>query len=234
MSLVRWIRRARVRMQLGAEDDTPIVGAWTSYEFRGPGFALRMPWGVRGTAPAVLEPDGTVTLLDAQGGVSSAGHVPVAEAPRMVRRDLVAVGGLAPNFPSLSLGEAGALLLGLFAVNQLELAMGVPGIDDALQSGEIRYERDDPLETWQPIRSLWRTKKGDCEDLAAAVAAELDRRGIPARPVVYRVRKGLAHAVVRLLDPRWLRYPVGSRLFGHPVIAPGIIDPSRTGGMGRP
>lgn len=148
--------------------------------------------------------------------------------------ELVAVGGLSPTLPTLTLDEAEVMLQGLYEMNRFQLQGGTPGIDADLRAGKVRYDRRDDLEFWQPIKTLRKTRRGDCEDLAAAVAAELTERGIPARPIVYRVRPGLAHAVVELLDPKWRAYPKGAILFGHPVIAPGLIDPSRTGGMGKP
>ena len=54
---------------------------------------------------------------------------------------------------------------------------------------------------------------GDCEDLAAAVAAERTYHGHPSTIVLYSVRPGLSHAVVQDLQ-------TGERL-----------DPSVTGGM---
>lgn len=122
------------------------------------------------------------------------------------------------------------LLQGLYGLNMLQLAKGVPGINDALISGRLRYIRLDKNEEWQPIRTIWERGGGDCEDLAAAVAAELALQGIPAHPVIYRSGPHMAHAVVQLDAPKVVTV-TGMHLFGHPVIAPGIIDPSRTGGM---
>jgi hypothetical protein len=46
---------------------------------------------------------------------------------------------------------------------------------------------------------------GDCDDLAPALAAELRVRDrIPARPVIFAVRPGLWHCVVRLPSGRTL------------------------------
>lgn len=148
------------------------------------------------------------------------------------------LGGLTPTFSPLSVGDAAELLQGLFAVNRNQLKRGVPGINRDLIGRRIRYERDDPQERWQTIENLRRTRKGDCEDLAAAVAAEIAEAGIQARPVIYRVRPGLAHAVVEILDVRHRgRHRIGQKIFGHPVIkivdGYPIIDPSRTGGMGQ-
>jgi len=81
----------------------------------------------------------------------------------------------------------------------------------SILDGTVRYRRE-------PIgREDWRTRErvlldgwGDCEDLAAALAAELEVAGYPAHAVVRRAHGGRGyHAVVRLhgreLDPsRWL------------------------------
>lgn len=118
------------------------------------------------------------------------------------------------------------MLQGLYQVNLEQLRSGqVAPISFALHKGSslgstrdgrlLRYIRSDPRERWQTVRDIWQTGGGDCEDLAAAVAAELTLKGVPARPVIYRVRDGLAHAVVQDLETGQL------------------IDPSKTGGMGE-
>lgn len=125
------------------------------------------------------------------------------------------VGAVVPTFGRLRLGEAAELLQGLVRINVRQLREGEQPVSPALQLGSapwgrrIRYERADPGERWQTIRDLWASGWGDCEDLAAAVAAEMTVGGLPARVVLYRARPGLAHAVVqdalgRLHDPsRW-------------------------------
>lgn len=127
-----------------------------------------------------------------------------------------------PTFGPLSLEEGSLLLQGVYAMNVYQLSHGQRGILGALVPGSagpgrrrLRYIRRDPLERWQNIREIWKFGGGDCEDLAAAVAAELTVMGIPARPVVYRVRPGLAHVVVQQLRDGKL------------------LDPSKIGGMGE-
>lgn len=150
----------------------------------------------------------------------------------MWRNPFAPVRGLTPTFSPLPLGEAAWLLQGLYLVNLEQLRQGIPPISAALHRGPtgqrvIRYERRDREEHWRTLRDLWRFRMGDCEDLAAAVAAELTYAGIPARPVIYKVRPGLAHAVVQITAP--------SQLAGLVGLTPGtILDPSRTGGMGEP
>lgn len=123
---------------------------------------------------------------------------------------------MTPVLPNLTLEEAAAALQGLAAVDRVQLRRGVPGVLAGLRSGQLRYIRRDPREEWRSLQELWRHGGGDCEDLAAALAAELVELGIPAKPVVYRVRPGLAHAVTLRLHDRVL------------------LDPSVMGGMNAP
>ena len=130
-----------------------------------------------------------------------------------------AVGGLTPTFSPLSVEEAAGLLQGLYESNRVQLRHGVRPVGAALLPNahghrQLRYIRQDAREHWRTVRDIWRHGGGDCEDLAAAVAAELtELNGVVARPVIYQVRPGLSHAVVQLGDGR-------------------ILDPSRWGGMG--
>jgi hypothetical protein len=127
------------------------------------------------------------------------------------------------SFGRLPMRSAAWLLQGLMLVDLDELAQGAKPILPALVPGSgpeggraVRYIRRDPLDDWQTIRGLWAVGGGDCKSLAAAGAAELYYvLGIPARPVVYPVRPGLAHAVIQRLDTGQL------------------LDPSRLGGMGE-
>lgn len=127
-----------------------------------------------------------------------------------------------PTLGRLTLAEAAWMLQGLYLADLEQLRNGARGILSALppvmhgsrERRLIRYVRRDENERWQTIRDLWANGGGDCEDLAAAVAAELTFKGTPARPVIRRVRPGLAHAVVQ-------------------IIATGqILDPSKLAGMG--
>jgi len=124
-----------------------------------------------------------------------------------------------PHFGRLTLEEAQALLQGLHAVNVVQLRRGIVPVGpalfpDARGRRRLRYIRRDPNERWLNLREIWRLGGGDCEDLAAAVSAELEvLHGIPAIPIITRVRPGLAHARVLRLDN-------GT-----------ILDPSVTGGM---
>ena len=126
------------------------------------------------------------------------------------------LGGLRPSFGPMSLGEAQDLLVGLVAVDERQIRSGVPLISAGLLSGQIRYIRSDPEERWLTIRDVWALGGGDCEDLAAALAASRNVLGMPSRVIVVKSRPGrrTAHAVVQ-------------------DIATGrLLDPSMTGGMG--
>lgn len=125
----------------------------------------------------------------------------------------VQVGAVRPLLGRLRVAEAAELLGGLVAVNVSQLRRGVPGISRALHEKRVRYQRTDPLEHWRTLEEVWRFGGGDCEDLAAAVAAERTVRGMPSRVVLYRARPQLWHAVVQDLTTGRL------------------LDPSRTGGM---
>jgi Transglutaminase-like superfamily len=82
----------------------------------------------------------------------------------------------------------------------------------SILDGSVRYRPEPPgSEEWRTVDEVVRSGYGDCEDLAAALAAELRvRRRIPARAIVRRANVGRGyHAVVwsrgRELDPsRWL------------------------------
>jgi len=84
-----------------------------------------------------------------------------------------------------------------------------------LYESGVRYKRESiGSENWQTVRQLYRAGIGDCEDLAAARAAELRMEGIPARAIAIRTGPRKYHAVVR--------WPDGA-----------IEDPSRLLGMGK-
>lgn len=86
-----------------------------------------------------------------------------------------------------------------------------------LYEAGIRYHNEQNTEDWQTVDELYQSGAGDCEDLASALAAESQERGIMAWPAFYfRQRPNgsrLYHIVVRLPDGR-------------------ILDPSRRLGMG--
>lgn len=76
-----------------------------------------------------------------------------------------------------------------------------------LYESGIRYQREPRgKEVWQAARSLLLTRRGDCEDLAAYLAAELRvYDGRDASVVIRPNRSGGYHAVVscdgEILDP---------------------------------
>jgi len=122
------------------------------------------------------------------------------------------------------------LLQGLVAVNEAQLKEHIKDrgnpftIIEAIQNGNLRYKRSDPEEHWQSYNELVELTKNklsgtdkevgaDCEDLAAAVVAELKHAGIDARIYVYKARTGLYHVIVK--TKKW-----------------GFLDPSLSAGMG--
>lgn len=129
---------------------------------------------------------------------------------------------VSPYF-SLTPDEAANLLDGLVSVGLAQLSRasvpkGQYPVIEGIQAGRIRYRRRDPREHWQSWREVTQSMfggeiaYGDCEDLSAAVAAELGYNGIPARTYVYKSGPKLYHVVVK--TDRW-----------------GLIDPSRDAGM---
>ena len=130
--------------------------------------------------------------------------------------------GVRPTLGDMPIEEAALMLQGLYLRDVYQISNGTPGILGSLAPGSagigrrrLRYRRADPNERWQSVREVWATMGGDCEDLASAVAAELTVNGIPARPVVYRVRPGLVHVVTQIEGTGEL------------------FDPSKVGGMGE-
>jgi len=110
---------------------------------------------------------------------------------------------VAPNLVTLT-----TALAALTSANEAILrSADLPSILD----GRVRY-RAEPAgsEEWRTVDEVLRSGYGDCEDLAAALAAELRVRRMSARAIVRRANVGRGyHAVVRLrgreLDPsRWL------------------------------
>lgn len=125
------------------------------------------------------------------------------------------------TFPGLKPTEAALLLPALTAINVGQLATlaasgaPVPSLIEDLRAGHIRYIRKDEGEEWRSLREIYRRGGGDCEDLAAGVAAELQFWGFEAEAFPYQTSiPGLAHVVV------WAAF------------SPTILDPSRLGGMG--
>lgn len=117
-----------------------------------------------------------------------------------------------------SLAQLAAALEGLTLINQAQIQEGVRGVNADLQAGRITYARRDLGEEWLPLLDLRARGAGDCEDLSAAIAAELrhhKRIHATAHPYFVPGKPGLVHVVVKLPDGR-------------------TLDPSRTGGMVTP
>ena len=115
---------------------------------------------------------------------------------------------------SMSIPEAQAMLTGLVARDVVLLRQGVPPISQALFSGQLEYIRRDNDESWKGLDEIWQDGGGDCEDLAAAVAAERTLQGNPSRAIVYKTGPRMYHTVVQDIRTGQL------------------LDPSLTGGMG--
>lgn len=112
----------------------------------------------------------------------------------------------------------GLVSVGLAQISRANVPKGQYPVIEGIQAGRIRYRRRDPKEHWQSWREMTQPMfggeiaYGDCEDLSAAVAAELGYNGIPARTYVYKSGPKLYHVVVK--TDQW-----------------GLIDPSRDAGM---
>tara|TARA_R110000824_G_scaffold15745_16_gene66096 strand:+ start:2365 stop:2754 length:390 start_codon:yes stop_codon:yes gene_type:complete len=119
----------------------------------------------------------------------------------------------------LSPHQAAGVLAGLVQTNLMQIVeagqAGAFPVIHGLRGGQIKYVKADPQEQWQSWEAVLANGTGDCEDLAAAVAAELVAAGVPSRPVAFQAREGLWHVVVEVLGIPAVRW----------------IDPSREGGM---
>ena len=88
----------------------------------------------------------------------------------------------------------------------------------AIYDGAVVYDRDDRGEHWQSFDELMASGAGDCEDLAAAVAAEMQLDGMPAFVGIDKSGKNLWHATVKVIQNDG---------------AVTTLDPSRWAGMGQ-
>lgn len=118
-----------------------------------------------------------------------------------------------------SVAQIDAALEGLTRVAEVQLResaeRGRP-IPPLMQSG-VRYRAEPPgQEVWCTPLECLRQGHGDCEDLAAWLAAEYRAAGIRARAGCYAPRPGLVHCVVYVER--------GGRI--------ARVDPSRELGMG--
>ena len=93
-----------------------------------------------------------------------------------------------------------ALLEGLTQLNQVirrSEKLSISGAMPLLYQSGVRYKRE-PIgaEEWQPVDKLFANKAGDCEDLAAARAAELRELGKSAQAVCVRRGRGFYCVVI--------------------------------------
>jgi hypothetical protein len=124
-----------------------------------------------------------------------------------------------PKF-DISSRDASYLLEGLVSVNRAQHRRHVASGGDPfavlrlIQTGKLQYNRIDKKEHWKSYEELIANPGdgADCEDLSAAVVAELLNAGIQARTYVYKAKPKLFHVVVQ--TDRW-----------------GFLDPSVTAGM---
>lgn len=95
-------------------------------------------------------------------------------------------------------GEAVTMLEGLVRLNQQQLrSKPLP----PLYGSGIRYKREAGTgERWQTIRQLYASRRGDCEDLAAALCAQKREAGQACRVDLVRTGPRLLHAIVRFPD----------------------------------
>ncbi len=163
---------------------------------------------------ATYEGLGAVNPL-AGAGFQSAAQFQAGEAARALAIGAanVQLGTIRPTIGGLTIPEAEAMLVGLVVRDMGELVAGVPPISPALWTGQLVYDVRDPYEEWLDIEQIWERGGGDCEDLAAAVAAERTLLGFPSSVKIIRSGPGVAHAVV-------IDHKTGQ-----------LRDPSRTGGM---
>lgn len=131
------------------------------------------------------------------------------------------------------------------------VAQGRPAlaVTCGLLDGTIRYERRDPHEQWLTRNQVLQLKHGDCEDLAAAVAAELhesyfakgwigaDTRPMPVLPPPpSNPSQWLnTYADAAHFGPQPAVYKARPGLYHVVVHLPGVglVDPSVAGGMRR-
>jgi len=89
-----------------------------------------------------------------------------------------------------------AALQGLVALNRILIPrLGLP----SLYGSGVDYKRERG-EQWQTAAEVFVAGHGDCEDLSAVRAAELQLEGEQARAWVVKVGPGAYHAVVRRAD----------------------------------
>lgn len=163
---------------------------------------------------------------------------------------------ISPKF-FMSGDEARGLLFGLMEADKIQLRKypDMPSMRQLIRDGKVVYEQWDPEEHWKTYKELideYRQNgiaKGDCEDLAVAVAAEDQVRfGVETLPYAYTPRPGLFH-VVSAVPQRSIpgstsvgsaSFPRLPEVYGAWPVAmggvsiPGYVlqDPSRAAGMG--
>lgn len=151
--------------------------------------------------------------------------------------------------------EARGLLFGLVESNKIQLRKdpSMPSVRQLISEGKVRYDSYDPKEHWKTYREIVDeagrdgVAYGDCEDLAAAVAAEDQvRYGVGSLPYAYSPRPGLFHVVTAVPSSGVGRSSMGGTNPSLPAAYGGwptadgahridgyvLQDPSRAAGMG--
>ena len=72
---------------------------------------------------------------------------------------------------------------------------------DAIMRGDVVYSRHDPNEHWQSFNEVLAAGEGDCEDLSAAVVAEMQLAGRNAFVGIEKSGEDLWHATVNVYNP---------------------------------
>lgn len=107
---------------------------------------------------------------------------------------------LSPKLDASGVEEIECLLEGLV---RLDLSQLRRGLAPPLYSSKVRYQREPPgREDWQSAVRTNKLGTGDCEDLAAYLAASYRLAGVEARAIVKEVRPGLKHCLTLLPDGR--------------------------------
>jgi len=140
--------------------------------------------------------------------------------------------------------EAKGLLYGLLEVDKFQLRQHPewPSVRSLIRDGKIQYEEYDPDEHWQTTRELMEqigavgVAKGDCEDIAVAMAADDQvRHGIESLPYAYSPKAGLFHVVTAVPKHASASFG-GAALWPKASMAPPVYgyelqDPSAAAGM---
>lgn len=109
--------------------------------------------------------------------------------------------GLTASIDLATHADIAAGLVGLRVMAQLQMLRAIKAgspLPPLYRSG-VRYVGEKRgRERWQLPLTTLRKRRGDCEDLASYLAAEMRLKGIPAEAVIRQIKPGLKHALVML------------------------------------